>query len=95
MISFECLEIENQALRESIRELEASTQWRPIDTAPRDGTRVLLWVPPYGPSTGHYEPARVNWGPNASLWIAASVLNKEAHPTHWMPLPSPPKQDGV
>lgn len=66
------------------------SQWQPIETAPKDGTRVLLFVPPYGPSTGHYEPARVNWGPNASLWVSHSVLNKEAAPTHWMPLPTPP-----
>lgn len=64
--------------------------WRSIDSAPRDGSRVLLFVPPYGPSTGHYEPSRSNWGPNASLWVAHSVLNKEAGPTHWMPLPEPP-----
>ena len=65
--------------------------WRPIEEAPKDGTRVLLFVPPYGPSTGHYEPARANWGPNASLWICHSVLNKEASPTRFRPLPTPPE----
>ena len=64
--------------------------WQPIETAPKDGTRILLFVPPYGASTGHYSPARSNWGEKASLWIAHAVLNKEAAPTHWMPLPEPP-----
>ena len=69
-----------------IEELE----WQPIETAPKDGTRVLLFVPPYGPSTGHYKD-RSNWGPSASNWYAHAALNKEAEPTHWMPLPEPPK----
>lgn len=85
---------DDEISRLRIRELEALTQWQPIETAPKDGTRVLLFVPPYGPSTGHYEPARVNWGPNASLWVSHSILNKEAAPTHWMPLPTPPQEDG-
>lgn len=64
-------------------------KWQPIETAPKDGTRVLLFVPPYGASTGHYR-AQHNWGETASNWYAHSVLNKEAEPTHWMPLPPPP-----
>lgn len=66
-------------------------EWQRMDSAPRDGTRVLLIVPPHGVSTGHFDMARSNWGPDASLWIAHSVLNKEAHPTYWMPLPLPPE----
>ena len=79
---------ENQLLPRLIEERE----WRTMESAPKDGTRVLLFVPPYGPSTGHYAPARTNWGPKASLWVAHSVLNKVAAPTHWMPLPQPPKE---
>jgi hypothetical protein len=69
-----------------------TSEWQPIETAPRDGRRVLLFVPPYGPSTGHYRDDH-NWGESASSWFAHSVLNKEAEPTHWQPLPSPPETD--
>ena len=64
------------------------SDWQPIETAPKDGGRILLYVPPYGPSCGHYRES--GWGRGTSNWYAASVLNKEAEPTHWMPLPAPP-----
>ena len=68
--------------------------WRPIETAPCYGEisapRVLLFVPPYGPFTGFYE-----YGMNWEGWSIAGLLNKDAKPTHWMPLPTPPSQDQV
>ena len=63
--------------------------WQPIETAPKDGARVLLWVPPYGPSTGHFDVHA-----SAPMWRCHSVLNREAQPTHWMPLPPAPTQEG-
>lgn len=44
------------------------------------GRRVLFWVPPYGPTTGHvdYDGRHLH-----------SVLNKEAEPTFWAHIPSP------
>jgi|TARA_R110000787_G_scaffold3653_2_gene14179 hypothetical protein len=58
-------------------------KWQSILTAPMQGERILLLVPPYGATTGHYYKD----------WHCHSVLNKEAVPTHWMPLPAPPKED--
>lgn len=57
------------------------SDWQPIETAPTNHKRVLLFVPPYGATTGHFD----------ERWHCHSVLNKEAQPTHWMPLPDPPK----
>ena len=59
-----------------------------MDAAPKDGQRLLLWVPPYGPITGHFD-----LGPTCEygVWRCHSILNKEAQPTHWMFLPPPPK----
>lgn len=53
---------------------EPVDDWLPADPPPKDGVRVLAWVPPYGPSTAHLENGR---------WHCHSVLNKDAVPTHW------------
>ena len=63
--------------------------WRDISTAPRNHTRVLLYVPPYGVSCGHFDCV---WENGVERWIMHSVLNKEAQPTHWVPLPAAPGQ---
>jgi hypothetical protein len=70
----------------------AKSQWKPIDTAPRDGTAVLLW------RAGADDP-RVAWfgtdiEDGSTAWIIAageffSVVFDA--PTHWMALPEVPK----
>lgn len=74
-------------LRELIERQEADG-WQPIETAPKDGTRILAFVPRYGATTAHFD-AR-----NTHRFICHSVLNREAQPTHWMPLPEPPQTNG-
>lgn len=64
--------------------------WQPIETAPKDHTRILLFVPPYGVSCGHFDCV---WQDGRHRWIMHSVLNKSAEPTHWMPLPAPPQRE--
>ncbi len=58
--------------------------WQPISTAPKDKTRVLLFGGGYM-ETGYYDDSpRIGPYPN---WRWPIALN----PTHWMPLPNPPK----
>lgn len=71
-----------------IERLRAVQAWRPIGTAPKDGTRVLLW-PVWSdglPDAGWWEVR-----PRSSGWVHVygRVLEK---PTHWQPLPEPPAQ---
>jgi len=70
--------------------------WQPIETAPKDGTEILV----YGIATGelggvHEEPEvwKVSWffkdwslcgGEGYSVWVDS--------PTHWMPLPEAPRE---
>ena len=59
----------------------AAVQWSPIEEAPKDNGRVLLFIPPYGAGSGHWVGAG---------WLGHFVINREAEPTHFMPLPPPP-----
>jgi hypothetical protein len=69
--------------------------WQPIETAPRDGTRVLLWGACSGDVGGQLT------GPVAVTGCFSDYAQAfEADPTdyytvaveatHWMPLPAPP-----
>ena len=80
--------------------------WQPIETAPRDGTKILIWdagedgfgqvVARYetrdgwaaiGSSTDMMNIGRVRWHVAARWHLYQLIKN----PTHWMPLPAPPK----
>lgn len=69
-------------LREALR----AYQWRPIETAPTDGTLVLLHN-----ALGNTHAARYggcHLGDDVIGWTAEGKW--VAKPTHWMPLPQSP-----
>lgn len=84
-----------------IRELVGREKWQPIETAPKDGTRLMLWMQPV--NDARFQPTD---GPHAVfgtwvVWSAAmqregmkdgwSWYGSAMHcPTHWRPLPAPP-----
>ena len=55
------------------------SQWRPIETAPRDYTYILIY-------DGKVRIAE--W--DGECWCAGDAFI--SYPTHWMPLPPPPQQ---
>ena len=63
--------------------------WQPIETAPKDGTRILA----YGLERKRYWIVDVvRWHQPGNpvhdgFWIGTHYTIK---PTHWMPLPEPP-----
>lgn len=71
--------------------------WLPIETAPRDGTRVLLYM-----TGGKQCVARTEHHPfGGPMWVVYGEMGKpdcwclatedeETTPTHWQPLPAPP-----
>lgn len=82
------------ALRAHDEKLLAPYQWQPIETAPKDGTAILIsngkgaWVAKYK------DVYQSGFKPN-NPWLSL-MLNKDhipkrlqfGGPTHWMPLPS-------
>jgi len=73
--------------------LAAMTDWQPIETAPVDGTIVQLWVPDHNTVTTGW------FCKDTGLWPHDEAFSEEGEPcnvglpTHWMPLPTPPKGD--
>ncbi len=85
-----------KAVAAAIREAVAD-RWQPIDTAPKDGTQILVFTK-HGeieqskwclPHSFTYEPVsdglyrKVPPDPEDGFWNSNT-------PTHWMPLPAPP-----
>lgn len=76
---------------EILKSLSLKNQWKPIETAPRD-VEILV-------SNGKWQFV-AQWVKNPytddERWMIARLENGESvlitDPTHWQPLPPPPKQ---
>jgi hypothetical protein len=64
-----------------IAELEAAAQWRPMDTAPRDGSRVLVGNGRNSPVFARFIDRQ--WRSDERLGIV--------RPSHWLPIPALPE----
>ncbi len=74
----------------AMRQLLDQTRWRPIEEAPKDGTRIIVYRPaakqnPYIPQVG-----LDRWGKvcDEDCWTRS---NSATPPTRWQPLPPPPE----
>ena len=65
-------------------------KWQPIETAPRDGTPFLVWLPKK--SLGSHVHA-ATFHPNVKCVGHQFAFDLESQPTHWMPLPEPPQSE--
>jgi hypothetical protein len=72
-------------------------EWQPIETAPKEeqwsnfGQHYAQRILAYCPDQPDVLRCRWWWSNNgASNFIADG--GRDCHPTHWMPLPSPPKE---
>ena len=74
------------ALKDAAALSEGEMEWRPIETAPKDGTLVLV-----GHETAVFDGW---WDENSGGWVDGSTDMYEDlivyQPTHWMPLPASP-----
>lgn len=82
------------------------SEWRPIKTAPKDGTPMDVWHvcidPKWRPEGEECRFADVEWcvtedgegwAQYSDTWAAMILLPGAPHyqVTHWMPIPGPPK----
>ena len=69
------------------------TKWQPIETAPLDGTRVLLAM---HPDLTSVDRIQIGYAAETALWGLCWRFDGEytveapAGATHWMPLPEHP-----
>jgi hypothetical protein len=75
-------------------EIMAMGEWRPISTAPKDGTIIVL-AQRYDVVAGRWDSAENERYPWRFLDNTIDGLNGYEEgargPTHWMPLPEPPQ----
>ena len=66
-------------------------KWQPIETAPKNGTEVLLYS-----RVGHVIGKFCRWAPDDRDWMGSDWVVTwddsclSTPPTHWMPLPAAP-----
>lgn len=64
---------------------ESESPWGRIESAPRDGTPILVTV-----AGGAFHASKVEW--RGTFWVVSEApsIILLLDPTHWMPLPEPP-----
>lgn len=72
------------------------SEWKQIETAPKDGTSILLYSSKEPITEGWFETS-LEWGRPCNSWTngwetsnGCDVGYNRLYPTHWMPLPPPP-----
>ena len=92
---------ENLKADTSVQKMHKSA-WQPIETAPKDGTIIDVWLGDCSEDDRCFycsgETRRSpSWAWHNGKFRPCGGLNIPTfvQPTHWMPLPSPPAQEGV
>lgn len=76
--------------------------WQPIETAPRDGSRILAMIRwSWSDGTDGEAQDVIYWYAGGKFWVCGTPMNyvqgldEGVEPTHWRPLPAPPTQDSA
>lgn len=73
---------------------KAAQEWRGIESAPKDGTWVLVIDSEYGDHGGAFV-ARYTEAFSGCWLINTSHIPHIVYPTHWQPLPTPPQEHAM
>jgi hypothetical protein len=77
----------------SRNEKKAMSEWQPIETAP-DHPVCLVWDDYFGMKCARFDPLRKQWVSDGPYDWEVGGKEIDLNPTHWMPLPAPPKRHG-
>ena len=87
------VEIERK-MEDAADERAAFGKWKTMESAPRDGTNILLAWGQDGVSQGHYVPGLQGTHPwkfidtnDGITWLINHAVDGPGGPTHWMPMP--------
>ena len=64
-------------------------KWQPIETAPKDGTEIVLWA------RGGYAISGVVWSDGRWrewTYFGLEAIEEETQPTHWLKIVPPSKE---
>lgn len=79
-------------------------EWQPIETAPKDGTEIIVYHPTAGVCAAFCPDEGFAWhcmdGNNRVIGSKSgksipSMTSFMTAPTHWMPLPLPPRENSA
>jgi hypothetical protein len=87
----------SQALLSAYERGRAEREWQPIETAPKDGTKVDLWV--IFKEAGPRRFPDAHWNDKLGGWQLGeyNALDYMTPPTitHWMKVPPPPAKENA
>lgn len=90
-----CLDIIRAIQKDAASAASVPDGWQPINTAPKDGTEIDVWCK----VCGRVPDAVFNTKKNRWEYVGLDMFDEmdwielEYPPTHWMPLPPPPKEE--
>ena len=90
MHRIELTDLERKKISE-LGKIKTPSLWQPIETAPKDGTFVDIFVPELGE---RYCDAYYVYTKKAWCWNMSDnqrIVFDATPPSHWMPSPEPPK----
>ncbi|NOG74102.1 hypothetical protein [Roseicella sp. DB1501] len=69
--------------------------WKPITSAPRDGSTILAYLPAPPEPDRRQDVVAIFWDAVCGWATAYSGARLDSEPTYWMPLPAPPGQEAA
>lgn len=87
-------ELVNEEWFSKYQELKTASEWQPIESAPKDGTEVLIYHK--HTTDSHYSAVAASWFEGQFYASSKEDIidwsDGIKQSTHWQPLPQPPKE---